>query len=205
MSARSPRSAMRQATWFSPTCLGCGPAASAPASKSAMSWAWPGSHARNAPRMRPSAWRAMSCTCRPRMSVYQASERSASRTKMLTWSRAIGLWAIGIPLLGGGTLGGFPPSPPLRVDHRRGAADDEGVVALEEVGDDLGERFGTIAADGAAGVVDEHQVRAGDALRARAPGGRRAAVVARAEQDEGGHGRGAVARRLGTLEGQRQH
>src|SRR5690349_22316171 len=112
-----------------------------------MSWAWPGSQARNAPRMRPSACREMSCTCRPRMSVYHASERSASRTKMFTWSRAIGLKAIGLS------------SVPSGMDHGRGATDHERLVAFEEIRHHVGECRGAIRRDRRPGVVDEHQVR----------------------------------------------
>ena len=46
----------------------------------------------------------------------------------------------------------------LRVDHRRGTADDKGLVAFEEVRYHLGERFGPIGADRVARIVDENEV-----------------------------------------------
>src|SRR5439155_16626369 len=46
----------------------------------------------------------------------------------------------------------------LRMDHRLGAADDEGLVAFQEVGHHFGERLGAIGADRVPRVVDKDQV-----------------------------------------------
>src|ERR687892_64969 len=55
-----------------------------------------------------------------------------------------------------------PPSPSgLRMDHRLGAADDERLVALEEVGDHFDERLRAPGADGVPRRVDEDEVAVG--------------------------------------------
>src|SRR6202022_3287690 len=52
----------------------------------------------------------------------------------------------------------IPGLAALRVDHRLRAADDEGLVALEEIGHHFGERLWAIGADRVPGVIDENQV-----------------------------------------------
>src|SRR5438067_11568946 len=47
---------------------------------------------------------------------------------------------------------------PLRMDHRLGAADDEGLVPFEEVGRHLREGLGPLGADRVPGIIDENQV-----------------------------------------------
>src|SRR5206468_4495999 len=49
----------------------------------------------------------------------------------------------------------------LRVDHRLGAADDERLVALQEVDHHLGERLGAIGADRVRRIVHEDEVAVG--------------------------------------------
>src|SRR5262249_26427569 len=49
----------------------------------------------------------------------------------------------------------------LRVDHRLGAADDERLVALQEVAHDLGERLRTVGADRVRRVVHEDEMAVG--------------------------------------------
>src|SRR5262245_3510420 len=50
----------------------------------------------------------MSCVWKPNTSVYQRCERSALRTKMLTWSRAAGLNGMSILLGEGRVTSSFP-------------------------------------------------------------------------------------------------
>ena len=82
---------IRQATWLRPTwpfdCTG----ASSPTSNSAMSCAWSGSAERKTARTFPVSDDIMvSWVWKPKTSVYQRCERSAFRTKMLTWSMDTG-------------------------------------------------------------------------------------------------------------------
>src|ERR1700730_724966 len=58
----------------------------------------------------------------------------------------------------------IPGLAALRVDHRLRAADDEGLVALEEIGHHFGERLWAIGADRVPGVIDENQVAIGHQL-----------------------------------------
>src|SRR5712692_3330487 len=58
----------------------------------------------------------------------------------------------------------------LRVNDGGRAADDERLVALQKIGDHLGERLRSIAADGGRGVVDEHEMAVRDQLRVNATG-----------------------------------
>src|SRR5438876_7557456 len=70
----------------------------------------------------------------------------------------------------------------LRVDDGGRAADDERLVALEKVGDHLGEGLRPIAADRGGGVVDEREMAVRDQPGVDAPRVLRGATVRGAEQ-----------------------
>ena len=55
------------------------------------------------------------------------------------------------------------------MNHRLGAADDEGLVAFEEIGDDLDKGFGPLGADRMACVIDEDEVAVRDQLLVEMP------------------------------------
>src|SRR3954453_23434092 len=79
---------------------------------------------------------------------------------------------------------GLTVVPGLRVDDGLGAADHEGLVAVEEIGDDLDKGFRPLGADRMPGVVDEDEMAVRHQLFVKMPYLGRDHPVARAKHDK---------------------
>src|SRR5437762_4800217 len=79
---------------------------------------------------------------------------------------------------------GLTVVPGLRVDDGLGAADHKGLVAVEEIGDDLDKRLRPLGADGVSRVIDEDEMAVRLQLFIEMPHLGRDHPVARAKHDK---------------------